>query len=177
MKSGLPDRLAPRMPVRIRAQAREGRGALDIKEKHQNWCYIDVMRALTVRLAEGIHDELQKAAAEMGVSINDLVEEAVTARLDDRTVTLTTRNANDAARLRRLAREHGSLGAPFPNNDSRMASWKVCEAVGGGWQPVEYGAVPSVGTDVKSVFGGEVECGYPLGHATGRRGLCPRCGG
>jgi hypothetical protein len=135
------------------------------------------MKALTIRLAEGIHDELQKAAARMGVSINDLVEEAVTARLDDRIVTLTARNANEAARLRRLARDHGSLGPPFPNNDSRMTSWKVCEPAVGTWEPVGHGAVPSVGVEVKSVFGGQVECGYPLGHATGRRGLCPRCGG
>ncbi len=135
------------------------------------------MRALTVRLAEGIHDELQKAAARMGVSINDLVEEAVTSRLDNRTVTLTARNPNEAARLRRLAREHGSLGPPFPNNDTRMTSWKVCQATDDGWEPVDYGAVPSVGAELKSVFGGDMECGYPLGHATGRRGLCPRCGG
>jgi hypothetical protein len=134
-------------------------------------------RALTVRLAEGIHDELQKAAARMGVSINDLVEEAVTARLDDRAVTLSTRNTNEATRLRKLAREHGSLGPPFPNNDTRMTQWKVCEPVGGTWEPVAHGAVPSVGVDVKSVFGSDVECGYPLGHVTGRRGLCPRCGG
>jgi hypothetical protein len=135
------------------------------------------MRALTVRLAEGIHDELQKAAAGMGVSINDLVEEAVTARLDDRTVTLTARNPNEASRLRRLSRDHGSLGPPFPNNDSRMTTWKVCELGADGWEPVPYGAVPSIGVEVKSVFGGQVECGYPLGHATGRRSLCPRCGG
>jgi hypothetical protein len=135
------------------------------------------MKALTIRLAEGIHDELQKAAASMGVSINDLFDEAVTARLDDRTVTLTARNGNEATRLRRLAREHGSLGPPFPNNDTQMTSWKVCELTADGWQPVAYGAVPSVGVEVKSVFGGQVDCGYPLGHATGRRGLCPRCGG
>jgi hypothetical protein len=134
-------------------------------------------KALTIRLAEGIHDELQKAAASMGVSINDLVEEAVTARLDDRTVTLTTRNTNEGTRLRRLASEHGSLGPPFPNNDPRMSSWKVCGPVDGIWSPVSHGSVPSVGTDVKAVFGGSVNCGYMLGHATGRRGLCPRCGG
>jgi hypothetical protein len=134
-------------------------------------------RALTIRLAEGIHEELQKAAARMGVSINDLVEEAVTARLDDRTVTLTARTGDEAARLRRLANDHGSLGPPFPNNDSSMTRWKVCEPVADGWEPVGYGAVPNVGVDVKSVFGGQVKCGYPLGHVAGRRGLCPRCGG
>lgn len=136
-----------------------------------------MVKAITVRLAEGIHQELQKAAASMGVSINDLVEEAVTTRLDDRTVTLTARNTNQATRLRQLAREHGSLGPPFPNNDSRMTAWKVCESTAGAWEPVDHGAVPSVGVEVKSVFGGQVECGYPLGHAAGRRGLCPRCGG
>jgi hypothetical protein len=135
------------------------------------------VKALTVRLADGIHEELQKAAASMGVSINDLVEEAVTARLDDRTVTLVARSGNEAVRLRRLAREHGSLGPPFPNNDSRMSSWRVCESEAGGWEPVAHGAVPSVGAEVKSVFGGSVECGYSLGHAAGRRGLCARCGG
>jgi hypothetical protein len=140
-------------------------------------CYIGTVKALTVRLAEGIHNELQRAAADMGVSINDLVEEAVIARLDDRTVTLTVRNANEATRLRRLAREHGSLGPPFPNNDSRMATWKVCEHVGELWEPVPPNAIPSVGVEVKSVFGGQLECGYPLGHAVGRRALCPRCGG
>jgi hypothetical protein len=134
-------------------------------------------KALTIRLAEGIHDELQKAAAHMGVSINDLVEEAVTARLDDRTVTVTARTANEAARLRDLAHVHGSLGLPFPNNDSRMTSWKVCQHAGGSWEPVGYGEVPNVGVEVKSVFGGQVRCGYLLGHVTGRRGLCPRCGG
>jgi hypothetical protein len=143
-----------------------------------NRCYSDVMsRAITVRLAEGIHDELKKASACMGVSINDLVEEAVTARLDARVVTLSVRNGNEATRLRRLAREHGSLGPPFPNNDTRMTTWKVCSADGDRWQPVEHGAVPSVGIEVKSVFGDRVECGYPLGHVVGRRGLCPRCGG
>jgi hypothetical protein len=76
---------------------------------------------------KNIHDELQKAAARMGVSINDLVEEAVTTRLDDRTVTLTARNGYEATRQRRLAREHGSLGPPFPNDDTRMTSWNVCE--------------------------------------------------
>lgn len=134
-------------------------------------------KALTVRLAEGIHDELQKAATRMGVSINDLVEEAVTARLDDRTVTLTTRNTNEATCLRQLAREHGSLGPPFPNNDTRMTQWKVCAPTDGTWEPVAHGTVPSVGIEVKSVFGGQPECGYPLGHVKGRRGLCPRCGG
>jgi len=135
------------------------------------------VKALTIRLAEGIHYEIQKAAAGMGVSINDLVEEAVTARLDDRTVTLTARNINEATRLRRLARDHGSLGPPFPNNDPGMTSWKVCEATAGAWEPVSHGSVPSVGVELKSVFGRQVECGYPLGHVTGRRGLCPRCGG
>src|ERR1700683_5042867 len=98
------------------------------------------MKALTIRLAEGIHDELQKAAAHMGVSLNDLVEEAVTARLDDRTVTFTARNGNEATRLRHLAREHGSLGPPFPNNDSRMTTWNVCEPTDGAWEPVPHGA-------------------------------------
>ena len=130
-------------------------------------------KAITVRLAEGIHQELQKAAAGMGVSINDLVEEAVTARLDDRTVTLTVRNPNEAARLRRLAREHGSLGTPFPNNEH--PEWRVMDCSTD--EPVNVHAIPSVGVEVKSVFGGPVECGYPLGHAAGRRGLCPRCGG
>ncbi len=130
-------------------------------------------KAITVRLAEGIHQELQKAAAKMGVSINDLVEEAVTARLDDRTVTLTARNTNEAARLRRLARDHGSIGIPFPDNEH--PDWQVTDRTTS--EPVNVHAIPSVGVEVRSVFGGEVECGYPLGHAAGRRGLCPRCGG
>src|SRR5260370_40667557 len=98
-------------------------------------------KALTVRLAEGIHDELQKAAVRMGVSINDLVEEAVTARLDDRTVTLTARNTNEGTRLRRLAREHGSVGPPFPNNDSGMTSLTVCELTAVAWWPGAHGPV------------------------------------
>ncbi len=132
---------------------------------------------MTIRLPEGLYEELRGAADTMGVAVNDLVEEAVTARLDDRTVTLVARNTNQAGRLRRLVREHGSLGPPFPNNDSVMSSWRVCERTGEGWEPVDSHAVPSVGAELKSVFGGEVECGYPLGHLTGRRGLCPQCGG
>ncbi len=134
-------------------------------------------RAITIRLAEGIHDEVKRAAAQMGVSINDLIEEAVTARLDDRVVTLSARNANEAVRLRQLAREHGSLGLPFPNNRPEMASLKVCSPDGGRWEPVDPHSVPSVGVEVKSVFGGPTECGYSLGHVAGRKGLCPRCGG
>lgn len=122
---------------------------------------------------EGVYEELRKAAASMGVSINELVQEAVTARLDEGTVTLVARNGNQAARLRRLAREHGSLGLPFPNNG--CPEWQVTDRSTG--EPVNPHAIPSVGVEVKSVFGGEVECGYPLGHATGRHGLCPRCGG
>src|SRR5262249_35019143 len=129
--------------------------------------------ALTVRLPEGIHEELRKAAAGMGVSINELVEEAVTARLDDRTVTLVTRNTNEATRLRRLARDHGSIGIPFPNNG--RPEWQVTDRTTG--EPVNVHEIPSVGVEVKSVFGSEVECGYPLGHVTGRHRLCPRCGG
>lgn len=113
----------------------------------------------------------------MGVAVNDLVEEAVTARLDDRTVTFVAGNANQAWRLRRLAREHGSLGPPFPNNDAAMTSWNVCTRTSEGWEPVDRHAIPSVGVELKSVFGGEVECGHLLGHLAGRRGLCPRCGG
>jgi len=111
----------------------------------------------------------------MGVTLSDLVEGAVTARLDDRTVTLTATNANQASRLRRLAREHGSLGPPFANNDSAMASWNMCTLTSEGWMPVNRHEIPSVG--LRSVFGGEVDCNYPLGHLAGRRGLCPRCGG
>jgi hypothetical protein len=132
---------------------------------------------MTIRLPEGLYDALRLAADRMSVAVNDLVEEAVTARLDDRTVTLSARNTNQASRLRRLAREHGSLGPPFPNNDSAMNSWSICERTGGGWEPVDRHAIPSVGVELKSVFGGEVECGYPLGHLAGRRGLCARCGG
>jgi hypothetical protein len=135
------------------------------------------MKAMTVRLPEGLYDELRIAADQMGVTINDLVTEAVTSRLDDRTVTLSARNTNEAGRLRQLAREHGSLAPPFPNNDSAMTSWSVCQSTVNGWEPVERGAVPSVGVEVKSVFGPQVQCGYPLGHLTGRRALCPRCGG
>lgn len=129
--------------------------------------------AITVRLPEGIHEELRKAATRMGVSLNELVEEAVTARLDDRTVTLAARNANEATRLRRLARDHGSIGIPFPNNGH--PEWQVTDRTTD--EPVNPHEIPSVGVDVKSVFGGEVECGYPLGHVTGRNRLCPRCGG
>ena len=132
---------------------------------------------MTIRLPEGLYEELRRAANRMGVAINDLVVEAVTARLDDRTVTLVAPNANQATRLRRLGREHGSLGPPFPNNDSTMTSWRVCAQSGGGWEPVNRHDVPSVGVELKSVFGDEVECGYALGHLAGRRGLCPRCGG
>jgi hypothetical protein len=135
------------------------------------------MKPMTIRVAEGLYDELRKAADQMGVSLNDLVTEAVTARLDDRTVTLGVRNTNEATRLRRLASEHGSLGPPFPNNDPQMTAWSVCQSTASGWEPVDRGAVPSVGVDVKSVFGGYVECGYPLGHLVGRPGLCARCGG
>jgi hypothetical protein len=135
------------------------------------------MKQMTIRLPEGLYEELRKAADAMGVAVNDLVEEAVTSRLDDRTVTFAARNTNEASRLRRLAREHGSLGPPFPNNHSAMSSWSVCKRTGDGWEPVERNAIPSVGVELKSVFGGEVECGYPLGHLAGRRGLCPRCGG
>ena len=131
------------------------------------------MTALTVRLADGIYEQLRKAAASMGVSINELVQEAVTARLDDSTVTLVARNANQATRLRRLAREHGSIGMPFPNNE--YPEWQVTDRTTD--EPVNVHDVPSVGVGVKSVFGGEAECGYPLGHVTGRHGLCPRCGG
>ena len=109
----------------------------------------------------------------MGVSINELVEEAVTARLDGRTVTLVARNTNEATRLRRLARDHGSIGIPFPNNE--RPEWQVTDRATG--EPVNVHEIPSVGVEVKSVFGGEVECGYPLGHVTGRYRLCPRCGG
>ena len=129
--------------------------------------------AITVRLPEGIHEELRKAAERMGVSINELVEEAVTARLDDQTVTLLARNGNEATRLRQLAREHGSLGLPFPNNGH--PEWHVTDRTTG--EPVNLHAIPSVGIEVKSVFGGEPECGYALGHVTGRHRLCPRCGG
>jgi hypothetical protein len=101
----------------------------------------------------------------------------VTARLDDRTVTLTARNANEAERLRGIAREHGSIAPPFPNNDPVMTMWRVCQSAAGEWAPVDRGAVPSVGVEVRSVFGSQVDCGYPLGHLVGRRGLCPRCGG
>lgn len=140
-------------------------------------------KPITVRLVDGVLQKLQEAAADMGVSINDLVEEAVTARLDEHVVTLVTRNPNQAERLRRLAREHGSLGVPFPNNDPNLTSFKICKQVPDGqWQPIEgldVHSVPSVGADVKSVFGfrSKSGCGYPLGHLTGRRGLCPRCGG
>lgn len=130
-------------------------------------------KAITVRLAEGIYEELRNAAASMGVSINELVEEAVTARLDDRTVTLVARNVNEATRLRRLARDHGSIGIPFPNNE--CPTWQVTDRTTG--EPVNAHAISTVGVEVKSVFGGEVQCGYPLGHVAGRHGLCPRCGG
>ncbi len=132
---------------------------------------------MTIRLSEGLYDALRAAADKMGVTVNDLVEEAVTARLDDCTVTLVAQNTNQAWRLRQLARGHGSLGPPFPNNDSATISWSVCERTGAGWEPVDRHAIPSVGVELKSVFGSEVECGYSLGHLAGRRGLCPRCGG
>lgn len=135
------------------------------------------MKQMTVRLPEGLYDGLRTAAEKMGVAVNDLVEEAVTARLDDRIVTLAARNTNQASRLRHLAREHGSLGVPFPNNDPTMVSWSVCEHTGDGWEPVDRHSVASVGVELKSIFGSEPECGYPLGHLAGRRGLCPRCGG
>jgi hypothetical protein len=135
------------------------------------------MRSLTIRLSEGMHEELREAASKMNATINDLVVEALTGRLDERTVTFLARNTNEASRLRRLAREHGSLGPPFPNNDTEMSAWEVCEPGTDGWQPVNRHSLPSVGVEVKSVFGGPVDCGYPLGHLTGRRTLCPRCGG
>jgi hypothetical protein len=92
-------------------------------------------------------------------------------------VTLVARSSNEAGRLRRLVSEHGSLGVPFPNNDAEMSTWAVCESGHDGWQPVNRHSVPSVGVEVKSVFGEQPLCGYPLGHLLGRRALCPRCGG
>lgn len=144
-------------------------------------------KPITIRLAEGVLQKLQEAAANMGVSINDLVEEAVTARLDDYVVTLVTRSTEQAGRLRRLVRTHRSLGVPFPNNDPDLVGFKVCkQASDGQWKPIDgldVHSVPSVGADLKvdadlkSVFGARSDCGYPLGHFAGRRGLCPRCGG
>lgn len=66
---------------------------------------------------------------------------------DDRTVVLTTANANEADRLRRLAREHGSLGLPFPNNSH--PTWRVVEGAG---EAVNLHSIPSVGV---TVVGGE----------------------
>jgi hypothetical protein len=140
-------------------------------------CYPEIVKQMTIRLPEGLYDALRTAADTMRVTVNDLVEEAVTARLDDRTVTFAARNANQAARLRRLAREHGSLGLSFPNNDPVMGSWSVRQQTDGGWEAVNPHEIPSVGVELKSVFGAKMDCCYPLGHLTGRRGLCARCGG
>ena len=60
---------------------------------------------------------------------------------------LATANANEADRLRRLAREHGSLGLPFPNNPH--PTWRVVEGAG---VPVNLHSIPSVGV---TVFGRE----------------------
>jgi PHD/YefM family antitoxin component YafN of YafNO toxin-antitoxin module len=61
----------------------------------------------------------------------------------DTTVVLATTNANEADRLRRLAREHGSLGLPFPNNSH--PTWRVVDEAG---RPVGSHSIPSVGVAV-----------------------------
>lgn len=60
---------------------------------------------------------------------------------DDCTVVLTTRRPNDAHRLRRLVREHGSLGIPFPNN--AHLDWQVVNRETG--EPVGTHSILSVG--------------------------------
>jgi len=135
-------------------------------------------QALTVRLPEDTYERLRRAAFERGVPMNNLLTEAAEATLDECVVPLRVTGANHAERLRRLVREHGALGVPFPNNG--QPTWKVCEAVDGAWQPVNPHAVPSVGVEVDridvEVVSDPAQCGYPRGHRSDRAGPCPRCG-
>jgi antitoxin (DNA-binding transcriptional repressor) of toxin-antitoxin stability system len=62
---------------------------------------------------------------------------------DDTLVTLRVRNANDAERLRRLVRDHGSLGIPFPNNTT--PGWRVVDENG---EPVNPHSINSVGVEI-----------------------------
>jgi antitoxin (DNA-binding transcriptional repressor) of toxin-antitoxin stability system len=47
---------------------------------------------------------------------------------NDNLVVLRVPNANQAERLRRLVRDHGALGIPFPNNATPTGEWSTSRA-------------------------------------------------
>lgn len=69
---------------------------------------------------------------------------------DDTLVVLRTDSVNQAERLRRLVREHGALGLPFPNNAT--PTLRVVDEHGA---PVNRGAIPSVAVQLVPTEDGE----------------------
>lgn len=65
---------------------------------------------------------------------------------DDTLVILQVSTANQAERLRRLIRDHGALGIPFPNNAS--LGWRVVDEQG---DPVNSHDIPSVGVAIADI--------------------------
>jgi hypothetical protein len=104
---------------------------------------------MTIRLPREIYEKLRVRAFEGRTSQNAIIVEALTANLDDRTVALTTRGANQAERLRRMVRLHGAVGEPFPNNEH--PTWQVCEA----GEPVNPHGVASIAVKLAAHDPGE----------------------
>jgi len=96
------------------------------------------VQTMSVRVPVDLYEKLRREAFERRVPMNSILVEALGPHLDECAVTLFTKDQNQAQRLRRLAREHGAVGEPFPNNEH--PTWQVCE----GGQPVDPHGVASV---------------------------------
>jgi hypothetical protein len=107
------------------------------------------VQTMSVRLPVDLYEHLRREAFERRVPMNAILVEALGPHLDKSAVTLVTRDQNQAQRLRRLAREHGALGEPFPNNEH--PTWQVCE----GGQPVDPHGVVSVAVKLPDGAGAE----------------------